>query len=83
MAYYGITRKERRIGSARDCRFCNEKQSVHPTYHFEGDYGHPYICYSCMKDQQHGRVWPHIPMNAVALDTPLPGAPTTPPVEKV
>lgn len=45
----------------RDCRYCGGVQTVQATYQFESDYGRPYICHSCMKDQSDGYVWPSIP----------------------
>ncbi len=49
----------------RDCRFCDGKLTVHATYLMEGDYGDPYICQTCMKDQDDGYVWENIPGNSV------------------
>lgn len=57
--------------ATRDCRFCNGKQTVHATYQMESEWGNPYICWSCMKDQDDGYVWPHIPQNVCALDVPM------------
>ena len=51
----------------KDCKFCDGKKTVHATYHFESDYGKPYICHKCMKDQGDGYVWPHIPPNIAGL----------------
>lgn len=45
----------------KDCRFCGGKQTVQATYQMEGDYGAPYICHTCMKDQRDEYVWKKIP----------------------
>lgn len=49
----------------RDCHFCGGKETVHATYQMEGDYGAPYICHTCMKDQRDGYVWQEIPNSIV------------------
>lgn len=49
----------------RACRFCDGKQTVHATYQMESDYGAPYICHTCMKDQRDGYVWKEIPEHIV------------------
>jgi hypothetical protein len=54
-------KKIRQRSSPRDCHFCEGKQTVHATYHMEGDWGTPYICHHCMKDQRDGFLWEHIP----------------------
>jgi hypothetical protein len=49
----------------RNCRFCGGENTVHATYLMEGDYGGPYICHTCMKDQADGYVWEKIPNHIV------------------
>ncbi len=49
----------------RDCRFCDGKETVQATYQMESDYGAPYICHTCMKDQRDGYVWKEIPEHIV------------------
>jgi hypothetical protein len=51
----------------KDCKFCQGKESVHATYQMEGDYGAPYICHTCKKDQ-YGYTWEHIPADIVELN---------------
>jgi hypothetical protein len=50
----------------RDCAFCSGKGTVHATYHFESDYGEPYICHTCMKDTN-GATWGFIPSTVAEI----------------
>lgn len=55
-------RKIAERATPKDCTYCNGKETVHATYHFEGDYRAPYICHNCMVDTK-GRTWGFIPEN--------------------
>jgi hypothetical protein len=39
----------------KDCPFCQGKETAKATYQFEGDYGPPYVCTVCLKDENGGQ----------------------------